>query len=287
MNVKKLTIDDSAYPGRLLRIASSPKELFYLGASPQEWANETCVAVVGTRAVTPYGKQVTEQLVTELCNRGVHIVSGLAIGVDTVAHTAAVRAGGKHIAVLAHGLDQIYPTSNTELARNILRAGGTLVSEYAEGTPSLKQNFIARNRIVSGLATALLITEASEKSGTLHTARFALEQGIDVFVVPGNITSPQSAGTNNLIKAGAHPITSIDDIANILKLKNPAIATYRRKGDTDDEEIILTLLYNGTSNGHELLIGSALSPELFTQALTMLELGGKIYPLGNNHWAPK
>lgn len=287
MNVNNLTINDTDYPKRLLRIASSPKELFYLGANPQDWSDEICVAVVGTRAITPYGRQVTEQLVTELCNRGVHIVSGLAFGVDTVAHTAAVKAGGKHIAVLAHGLDQIYPTSNTELARNILRAGGTLVSEYAEGTPSLKQNFIARNRIVSGLASALLITEASEKSGTLHTARFALEQGIDVFVVPGNITSPQSAGTNNLIKAGAHPITSIDDIANILKLKNPSIATYRHKGDTEDEEQILALLYDGTTDGHELLVGSNLTAALFTQALTMLELTGKIYPLGNNHWSPK
>ncbi|MFZ1483658.1 MAG: DNA-processing protein DprA [Candidatus Saccharimonadales bacterium] len=287
MNVKKLTITDSDYPQKLVRLSSPPKELFYLGANPQAWANETCVAVVGTRAITPYGRQVTEQLVTELCNRGVHIVSGLAFGVDAVAHTAAVKAGGQHVAVLAHGLNQIHPTSNTELAKDILRGGGTLLSEYEIGTPSLKQNFIARNRIVSGLATALLITEASEKSGTLHTARFALEQGIDVFVVPGNITSPQSAGTNNLIKAGAHPITSIDDITNILKLKSPSVATYRHKGDSDDEKALLTLLYDGTTDGHELLVSSSLSVEMFTQALTMLELSGKIYPLGNNHWAPK
>lgn len=287
MNVKKLTIDDSDYPQKLIRLSSPPKELFYLGAGPAEWTTGTFVAVVGTRAITPYGRQVTEQLVTELCQRGVHIVSGLALGVDAVAHAAAVRAGGQHIAVLAHGLNQIHPTSNTQLAKDILRGGGTLLSEYDIGTPSLKQHFIARNRIVAGLANALLITEASEKSGTLHTARFALEQGIDVFVVPGNITSPQSTGTNNLIKAGAHPITSIDDIANILKLKNPAIATYRHRGDTEDEEALLTLLYDGTTDAHQLLMSSGLSVEVFTQSLTMLELSGKIYPLGNNHWAPK
>jgi DNA processing protein len=287
MNVKKLTINDSSYPGRLARISSAPKQLFYIGANPDAWSEGIRVAVVGTRAVTPYGKLVTEQLVTQLCKRGVHIVSGLALGVDSIAHAAAVKAGGSHFAVLAHGLDQIYPSSNTELAKNILRAGGALVSEYPLGTPSLKQHFIARNRIVSGLANALLITEASEKSGTLHTARFALEQGIDVFVVPGNITSPQSAGTNNLIKAGATPITSVEDIAEILHLQGPATVRYRHKGDNEDEERVLALLYAGATNGHELLVSSNLGAELFTQTLTMLELGGKIHPLGNNHWAPK
>ncbi len=286
MNVKKLTINDKSFPPGLKRISSVPRELYYLGADPSEWSNQPTVAVVGTRAVTTYGRQVTEQLVTELCKRGVHIVSGLALGVDTIAHTAAVKAGGSHIAVLAHGLDQIHPSSNTELAKNILRGRGTLLSEYPLGTPSLKQNFVARNRIVSGLANALLITEASEKSGTLHTARFALEQGIDVFVVPGNITSPQSVGTNNLIKAGAIPITSVDDIAEILHLKEPVTA-YRHKGDNEDEACVLALLYEGTTDGHELLENSSLGAEMFTQTLTMLELSGKIHPLGNNHWAPK
>lgn len=287
MNVKKLTITSSSFPKRLKQISSVPKQLYYIGADPLSWADEVCVAVVGTRAITPYGRQVTEQLVTELCKRGVHIVSGLALGVDAVAHTSAVKVGGVHVAVLAHGLDRIHPSSNTNLAKDILRAGGTLVSEYPEGTPSLKQHFIARNRIVAGLAGSLLITEASEKSGTLHTARFALEQGKNVFVVPGNITSPQSAGTNNLIKAGAHPITSAEDIAEILHLKDSVSSHYRHKGENEDEDVLLSLLYDGTTDGHELLVSSGLGAELFTQTLTMLELSSKIHPLGNNHWAPK
>lgn len=200
MKVKKITLADSAYPTVLREIAAPPKQLYYLGAPPDTWLARPRVAIVGSRGVTPYGKAVTEQLAGQLAERGITIISGLALGVDAVAHTAAIAAGGMHIAVLANGLDEIYPASNTNLARQLLSSGGTIISEYPEGTPSFKQNFVARNRIVTGLCDALLITEATEKSGTLHTARFALEQGKDVLVVPGNITSPTSVGCNNLIK---------------------------------------------------------------------------------------
>jgi DNA processing protein len=188
--------------------------------------------------------------------------------------------------VLANGLDEIYPASNTNLAKRLLEQGGAIISEYPVGTPSLKQNFIARNRIVAGLSNALLIIEATDKSGTLHTARFALEQGRDVLVVPGNITSPNSVGCNQLIKSGATPVTSVDDILFALGAKNLVTTSYVHKGDNPDEQTVLDLLYNGVSDAHDLLTESKLEPALFTQTLTMLELSGKIHPLGNNHWAP-
>lgn len=286
MKVKKVTLNNSDYPGVLRDIASPPKQLYYIGSEPKEWLMHPRVAIVGSRSVTPYGKTVTSQLASELASRGVSIVSGLALGVDAVAHEAAIKAGGTHIAVLANGLDKIYPASNTRLARDLLTQGGVIISEYPEGTPSLKQNFIARNRIVAGLSDALLITEASEKSGTLHTARFALEQGKDVLVVPGNITSPNSIGCNQLIRSGAMPVTSIDDILFVLGATNLTNTKYIHKGDSADEQIILDLLYKGISDGHELLVGSQLGPSIFTQTLTTLELSGKIRPLGSNYWAP-
>ena len=286
MKVKKVTLRDSSYPSVLKDIASPPKQLYYLGSEPDTWLNRPRVAIVGSRSVTPYGKAVTEQLASQLAERGITIISGLALGVDAVAHTAAVATGGAHIAVLANGLDEIYPATNTNLARQLLASGGTIISEYPEGTPSFKQNFVARNRIVTGLCDALLITEATEKSGTLHTARFALEQGKDVLVVPGNITSPTSVGCNNLIKSGATPVTSVEDILNALGADNLAATAYVHKGDTTEEQAILDLLYTGISDGHELLLQCKLPTDSFTQTLTMLELSGKIHPLGNNHWAP-
>lgn len=287
MKVKKITLDDSAYPSVLRTIPSPPKELYYLGLPPEEWLLRPRVAIVGSRGVTPYGRTVTEQLAKQLAERGVAIVSGLALGVDAIAHEAATGQGnGPHLAVLANGLDEIYPASNTRLAQRLLEQGGAIISEYPVGTPSFKQHFIARNRIVAGLAQALLIVEASDKSGTLHTARFALEQGRDVLVVPGNITSPHSVGCNNLIKAGAAPVTGVEDILHVLGAGNLAHTTYVHKGENADEQAILDLLYQGMSDGYQLLLRTQLAPNVFTQTLTMLELSGKIHPLGNNHWAP-
>ena len=287
MKVKNLTIKDNAYPSRLRDIPSPPKELFYLGADPATWLDRPKVAIVGSRGVTPYGQQVTAQLATELAERGIVIVSGLALGVDGIAHQACLRAGGTTVAVLANGLDKIYPATHTNLARELLERGGTIISEYPEETPGFKQNFVARNRIVAGLSDALLITEATEKSGTLHTARFALEQGRDVLVVPGNITSPNSIGTNNLIKVGATPVTSVDDILHALGAKHLPAEKVRRRGDTAEEQTVIDLLYGGLSDGHELLLQSQLAPVEFNQVLTMLEISGKVRALGNNQWGLK
>lgn len=287
MKVKNLSINDSAYPSKLRNIPTPPKELFYIGADLSDWLERPKVAIVGSRGVTPYGRQVTAQLARELAEHGVVVISGLALGVDGIAHEAALEAGGTTIAVLPCGLDQIYPATHTQLARRILERGGTLITEYEGSMPGLKQNFIARNRIVSALSNALLITEAAQKSGTLHTARFALEQGIDVLAVPGNITSPTSIGTNNLIRSGAACITCVDDVLHALGARHLPAEPVKRRGDTAEEQAILDLLYSGVSDGHELLVQVGQPAEQFTTTLTMLELSGKVRALGNNHWGLK
>lgn len=286
MKVKNLTLHNDAYPYRLRDIPTAPEQLFYIGADPAEWLARPKVAVVGSRGVTPYGRQVTERLVRELAGHGVVVISGLAIGVDGIAHTACLDAGGTTVAVLANGLNSIYPASHTALARRILEQGGTIMSEYPEGTPGYPGNFIARNRIVAGLADALLVTEAGERSGTLHTARFALEQGREVLAVPGSIFSPNSVGTNNLIRTGATPVTNVNDILYVLGIDGAAKAA-RVRGETAEEQAILDLLLGGTSDGHALLETSGLSAAQFNTTLTMLEISGKVRPLGNNHWAVK
>ena len=153
--------------------------------------------------------------------------------------------------------------------------------------PGLKQDFIASNRIVSGISNALLITEAGEKSSPMHTARFALEQGKAVLAVPGNITSPNSVGTNNLIKTGATSVTNVEDILYVLGAKHLPAEPVRRRGDNAEEQAILDLLYAGTSAGHKLLVASQLSADRFTPTFTMLEISGKIRALDNNHWGLK
>lgn len=283
MKVNKITQDANGFAARLQEVVPAPKHLYTAGAPLAALLTRPCVAVVGSRKVSAYGRATTTQLVKELAQQGVVIVSGLAIGVDAVAHRAALEAGGQTIAVLPCGLERVYPANHFRLAQDILAQGGALISEYPEGALTYPVNFIARNRIVAGLSNAVLITEAAEKSGTLHTARFALEQGREVLAVPGNITSPTSAGTNNLIKTGATVITSSTDILHALGLE-PA-AKPKVRGSTGPEQLILDLIYDGTSDGSELLSASRLALSEFNQTLTMLEITSKIRALGNNQWA--
>jgi DNA processing protein len=243
------------------------------------------VAIVGSRNVTPYGRQVTWQLATKLAEQGITIISGLALGVDSIAHRAALETQGLTLAVLPGPVDVVAPASHRNLAEKILEQGGALVSEYPSGTFAAKQNFIARNRIVIGLADALLITEAAEKSGSLHTARFALEQGKEVMAVPGNITSPTSVGTNNLLKAGAVPITSYLDVLHALRLEDHRTPAHKVRGRSAEEQKILDLLLRGITDGEQLLRHCELDPSAFNSVLTMLEIGGKIRSLGGNQWS--
>lgn len=242
------------------------------------------LTVIGSRKVTPYGRSVTTSLVRAAAEQGIVIISGLAIGTDTLAHQAALDAGGKTIAILPCGLDSPYPASNRPLARRILTQGGALISEYPEGSTPFKQNFIARNRLVSGIADGILVTEAAEKSGTLHTINFALSQGKTVMAVPGPITSDLSRGTNNLIRAGATPITKPEDIFEALGVE---MQTEDKEilGANEHESVILQLLKRGISEANELQALSKLEAAIFNQTLTMLEITGKVRPLGAGHWS--
>ena len=215
-NVKALSgdvliLDDGSYPAMLREIADPPITLYVKG----EWQaclDQPCVAVIGSRMCSTYGENASEMLARDLASRGICIVSGLARGIDAAAHKGAIRGAGKTIAVLGTGIDNVYPRENTRLVKEILDSGGAVVSQFPLGTPPLKDNFPYRNRIISGLSLGVLIVEASERSGSLITARLATEQNREVMAVPGNITSGNSYGTNYLIKAGAKLVQQWQDV---------------------------------------------------------------------------
>jgi DNA processing protein len=284
MKIKKLTLGAADFPEVLRNIPAPPKQLFVLG-DLERLLDRHMVAIVGTRKMSPYGKQVSIRLAGELAEQGVVIVSGLAMGVDSTAHRNVLDVGGQAIAVLPSPVDNIVPAMNRRLAEEIIKSGGALVSEYGPGEATYKQNFIARNRLVSGLSKIVLITEAGEKSGALHTASFALKQGKHVMAVPGNINAPGSIGTNNLIKAGhAQATTSSIDVLHELGL-NIKSTKPKARGSNQQEQTILELLEQGLSDGEVVFNRSKLSASEYNQALTMLEIVGKIRPLGANHWA--
>jgi DNA processing protein len=282
--VKTLTPKSPLFPSQLLDIAESPSQFYYLGEL-EPALSQPRLAIVGSRKVSAYGKSVTTRLAKEAAEQGITIVSGLALGVDGLAHEAALEAGGKTIAVLPSGLDKIYPATHHQLAERILKQGGALISEYPFGSEPYKTNFVARNRIVSGISDAVLITEAAIKSGSLHTANFARKQGKILLTVPGNITSELSTGPNNLIKSGhAIPVTEIRDILAAIGLKRASKQAVKL-GSTQEETTILQLLQHGMSDVSELLHHSQLETSLFNQTLTMMEITGKIRPLGAGKWS--
>lgn len=286
MIIKKLTLTQKGFPEMLRHIPSPPEQLYISGTPLKQLLNRPRVAIVGSRKMTAYGQQVTTDLATDLAGRGIVIVSGLAVGVDATAQAAALKAGGQVIAVLPGPLERILPAINRPLALRIIENGGTLVSEYGPEEVTYKQNFVIRNRLVAGLADAVLITEATLKSGSLHTANFTLQQGKDVLAVPGNITSAASEGTNNLLKAGATPVTSYSDVLHALGLAaEPQGIRHRPKGRTAAEQTVLDLLFEGVSDGARLLEESGLEASQFNQILTMLEIRQQIRPLGANHWS--
>lgn len=216
MGADILLLDDGVYPALLREIFDPPITLYVKG----EWAvclEQPCVAVVGSRRSSTYGQNAAVMLARELAGRGVTIISGLARGIDAAAHKGALEAGGRTVAVMGTGLDTVYPRDHRKLAEEILEKGGALVSEFPLETPPAPQNFPYRNRVISGLSLGVLIVEAAENSGSLITARLALEQSREVFAVPGNITSRNSFGTNYLIKgAGAKLVQQWQDIASEL-----------------------------------------------------------------------
>jgi DNA processing protein len=216
LKIGVVTMFDLEYPQKLKDLEGAPYVLYFKGVLKNSDVNS--VAIVGSRKMTLYGQEISQKFSKELAGSGLAIISGLAKGIDTVAHTGALSVGGRTVAVLGHGLDIIYPSENTELAEKIVKSGGALISEYPLGTPPLPANFVARNRIVSGISSAVLVIEGAEKSGTLVTASHAADQGKTVFAVPGPITSQLSWAPHFLIKNGARIVTSTVDILEELNL---------------------------------------------------------------------
>jgi DNA processing protein len=283
MKINSVLPADAAFPPKLLSIPDVPKKLFIRGELPDH--QRLHVAIVGSRKPTAYGREVTLKLAEKLARRGAVIVSGLALGVDALAHQGALNAQGTTVAVLAGGVDNPSPFSNRRIAENILDSNGAIISEYEPGTSPRLHQFLVRNRIVSGLSDILIITEASERSGTLNTAMHALSQGRDVYVVPGNITSLSSRGCNRLLAQGAIPIVDIDEFVEmVLPSESSAPVLF---ATTPDEKVILDLLRAGIRDGEELHEKSGLSAALFAQTMTMLEIQGSIQPLGANRWSLK
>ncbi len=218
--IKKITFKDSDYPSLLREISDPPAVLYILGDLPDEKLPR--LAIVGTRKATPNGCLIAKTLAKELSEAGFIIVSGLAMGIDTAGHEGVVASRGKTIAVLGNGLNEIYPRLNKNLAEKILELDGAIISEYPPAEPAFPSNFLARNRIVSGLCLGTIVVEAPERSGSLVTARLALEQNREVFVVPGPANHPNYAGSHQLIREGARLIVSTKDILADLNISLPA-----------------------------------------------------------------
>ncbi|MBQ9180688.1 DNA-processing protein DprA [Candidatus Saccharibacteria bacterium] len=277
--------------------------------TPELTTRPKTVAIVGSRHSTRYGEEIAYQLGFALAKRGVVVVSGLAFGIDSVGHQAALDAGGITIAVLGTPIDKIYPTAHTGLARQIIESGGAIISEYAPRTEKYsnapmapgeyydketgarlvepKTSFLHRNRIISGLSDITVVIEAAERSGSLSTAAHALNQGREVFAVPGHITNFYSQGCNRLIQQGANVYTGPDDILRLL-FPEDYVKKRRKKsairGDTPEETVILGALTDGARSTDEIIAASGLSADVFNQTMTFLEIKSKVKSLGMAKW---
>jgi DNA processing protein len=285
MKINKISPQKHKYLQIINTIAKKPEKLYFTGNLPER--RLTSVAIIGSRKPTSYGKEVTYRLAYDLAKRGIVVISGLALGIDGIAHRAALDAGGKTIAVLASGVDTIYPASHKQLAKDIVKEKGGIISEYEPGTSARGFQFLERNRIVSGLSDAIIVTEATARSGTLSTVTHALEQGREVFVVPGNITSPLSAGCNNLIKQGAHPVTCAEDIIEVIAPDLLQPQALLALGSTPLEAELIRLLQSGVRNGEELQVLSGSEISEFSRTLTTMEINGTVRALGGNQWTLK
>ena len=285
-DIKIITYQDELYPAKLLNIYDRPAFIYVKGTLTKDEIN---IAMVGSRQASTYGKYTTERISRELSIKGITIVSGLARGIDAAAHRGALTAQGRTIAVMGSGLDVIYPPENKKLYAEIMQSGA-VISEYALGTPPLANNFPARNRIISGMSYGVVVVEAGEKSGSLITARMALEQGREVFAVPGSIDSAGARGTNKLIKQGAKLIENIDDILEdilpqIEKTAPPAVTSLGNPVAIEPiitvklsaiEQIIINSISTNNLHIDEIIAATDLSPAEVLSSLMSLELKGVI-----------
>ena len=281
--ITALTWDDENYPRRLKEIDQPPPVLYVRGTLGIE--DEVAVAIVGTRRVSAYGRQVAEELAAYLANSGVSVVSGLARGVDTLAHQAAVKNGGRTLAVLGCGVDIIYPPENRKLGEDII-ASGALISDYAPGTPPEGVNFPPRNRIISGLSRAIVVFEAGETIGALITASFAANQGREVFAVPGSIYAPGCIGTNRLIQQGATPLLKMEDVLQMLGMERAAEQSSARRALPVDEleRKLLDALSSEPLHVDEIMLRTGLTIDKVSATLALMELKGMVRQVGGMNY---
>jgi len=289
MSISKIVkFEDKEYPQTLKEIHHPPKELYIKGEIKNQ--DKVAIAIVGTRKYSQYGKQVCLDITTKLAKLGITIVSGLAKGIDTWAHKAALEAGGRTIAVLGSGMDRksFFPSSNYELGEEIAK-NGAVITEYPDGTKGAIYTFPERNRIVSGLSLGVVIIEAPEESGALITANLALEQNKEVFAIPGNIYEENSKGTNKLIKEGAKLVTCVEDVLEELNLSHLLQETpkIKPKPENKEEEIILSILSLQPMHIDEIIKRSKLSTSTVNSTLTILEIKNAIRNLGKNNYIIK
>lgn len=279
--VQVVTLLDDIYPPLLKEIYDPPAVLFLRGVLPDPIRRH--LAVVGSRKASEYGIRVTQEMVKPLVAAGVVIVSGLAYGIDAIAHDTTLNAGGTTIAILGSGVDDesIYPSQNRALASRILSGGGALLSEFPLGTHPLKQHFPFRNRIIAGISHGTLVVEAALKSGSLITARCALESGRDVFAVPGSIYSETSQGPHNLIKLGATPVTCVQDLLG-LEAPTPIENMYQPRGE--EETAVWSRLTTMPIHIDEIIRATQLPPHKVGSTLTMLEIKGAVRHHGGNFY---
>lgn len=282
--VSFLVLTDASYPKLLAEISNPPFLLYIRGKLDFDNANNSTLAIVGTRKVTQYGRDVTAMITQELVQAGCVIVSGLAMGVDAVAHKTAIENSGKTIAVLGSGVDLCYPSSNQSLYNSIIKGHGAIVSEYPLGEPPSKGSFPSRNRIVAGLSQAVVVTEGAEDSGALITAEDAFLNKRKVFAVPGPITSSLSKGPYKLIAKGAKLVTSAKDILNELGIKNHELKIKAKKitGETKDEQKIIDLLQNEPLHFDEIVRETGFDSAKVGTFLSLMEMKGYIKSLDSN-----
>ncbi|MDP3778605.1 MAG: DNA-processing protein DprA [bacterium] len=279
-----MTDEDISFPALLREIPHPPLFLYGKGIKPD--AVRTHVGIVGTRRPTPYGREVAASITTGLAHQGLVIVSGLAVGIDTVAHEAALAAKNPTVAVIGSGIDErsLFPQQNIGLSRRIVEQGGTIISEYAPGTPPMKEHFPLRNRIIAGLSRGIFVAEARERSGALITAQLALDQNRDVFAAPGSIFSPSSVGPNLLIQQGAKLILKTDDILSEWDMQ----ISYTSHTDSDtnldnNEKTVLKLLEQELTID-ELSEQTKIQTPILMSLLSLLELKGYVRQMGNNSY---
>ena len=285
--IKIIKKGNDYYPRLLKEISDAPEKIFVLGNfQNKQFADNLKISIVGTRRATSEGKALAKELAKKLSEKGIIIVSGLAMGIDTAAHQGTVEANGRTIGVLANGLDSIYPAQNENLAEKILESGGAIISEYPPGTPALPHQFLERNRIVSGLCDATIIIEAPERSGSLVTARLAAEQGREVLVFPGPLHHPNYKGSHKLIRDGARLVASIGDVFEDLNLNTQESKKENIKRqelpltnfETDEEKLIFTTIKNSNKplDVDKITKLTKLEPQKANQAIAFLIIKGII-----------